>query len=178
MSKEKLGPFSSNGKNARQVDEKKQEEKNPLQGVICTCSGDAIAPVYRRTYDKDLDANVVRKVDETNIFEFVQASKSTTDLATLQKRFIELGEIPNVNPEISYPDTAVMPHNIHELYNMVTDIDANFKKLPDSVQKVFGDSQTYLSALMDGSYNQKLVDAFTPKEPPKEEKPKEEKKGE
>ena len=76
-----------------------------LEGVVCTNPGDHIAPVYKRVYDEKLDRNIVKKVDETNLFEFIQASKSTTDLATLQKRFIEFGEIPNVDPSLVYDES-------------------------------------------------------------------------
>lgn len=145
---------------------KKQEaaaKTNTLKGVVCTPPGCSIAPVYKRVYDEQLDRNIVKKVDETNITEFIQASKSQTDLATLQKRFIELGEIPNVNPNMVYSDT-VMPSDIHGLYNMVNDVNGSFNKLPESVQAVFGDAQGYLKSIMDGSYNQKLADAFAPKQ--------------
>lgn len=138
-------------------------KKSTLEGVICTNPGRDIAPVYKRIYVPELDKNLVRKVDETNLFEFIQASKSQTDLATLQKRFIELGEIPAVDPTMTYSD-AVMPSDIHSLYNMVNDVNGSFQKLPESVQAVFGDAQSYLNAILDGSYNQKLADAFAPKQ--------------
>lgn len=160
--------------NERQVN-KKQEIKNQkkvtstLAGVVCTSAGSKIAPVYKRVYDKDLDRKIVQKVDETNLYEFIQASKSMTDLATLQKRFIELGEIPNVDPNLQHGvDTTLLPGDIHQLYSMVNDVNGNFNKLPDSVKAVFGSSQDYLSAILDGSYQDKLAAAFMPKTDNKE----------
>lgn len=154
-------PFKNAGSSGQ--GQEKASPKSTLEGVICTNRGCDIAPVYKRVYNKELDANIVEKVDETNLFEFIQASKSQTDLATLQKRFIELGEIPNVDPTMTYSD-AVMPSDIHSLYNMVNDVNGSFNKLPESVQAVFGDSQGYLQAILDGSYNSKLAEAFAPKQ--------------
>lgn len=144
---------------------KKQEEKkkvSTLSGVVCSNCGCSIAPVYKRVYDEKLGRAIVKKVDETNITEFIQASKSQTDLATLQKRFIELGEIPALDPNMQTGvDTTVLPSDIHSLYNMVNDVNGNFNRLPKSVQSVFGDAQSYLAAILDGSYNQKITAAFT-----------------
>ena len=150
----------------RQVSKKQEAEKkkNTLDGVVCTPSGNSLAPVYKRVYDDELDRYIVKKVDETNITEFIQASRSQTDLATLQKRFIELGEIPSVDPTLTYGDNTVMPSDIHSLYNMVNDVDGNFKKLPEPVRQVFGTSQSYLKAILDGSYEKKLAEAFAPKQ--------------
>lgn len=158
--------------NERQVSKTKQEEKvSALKGVTCTNAGNPISPVYKRVYNDELEINVVQKVDETNLYEFIQASRNQTDLATLQKRFIELGEIPNVNPNlVGEVDTTLMPTDIHSLYNMVNDVNGSFFKLPKSAQDIFGNSQAYLAAILDGTYFQKLAAGYTPKEENKEEK--------
>lgn len=146
----------------RQVKETQQEVAvSSLQGVICSCAGNPIADVYKRVYDEELHRTVVKKVDETNLYEFIQASKSTTDLATLQKRFLELGEIPG--GELGWQeqvDMTVMPSNIHEVYAMTSDIDAAFKRLPESVQNLFGDKDAYMKALIDGTYQATLIKAL------------------
>lgn len=157
--------ISENERQANKASSQKpQTKKNTLQGVICTNAGCKLAPVYKRVYDEKLDRNIVKKVDETNIYEFIQASKSSTDLATLQKRFMELGEIPAVDPTLTSVDTTVLPSDIHSLYNMVNDVNGNFARLPESVQEVFGSSQAYLQAILDGSYEKKLAAAFAPKQ--------------
>lgn len=149
--------------NARQVNQKQKaiEKKSTFQGLIFTSCGNPIASVYKSVC---VDGKtLVRCVDTTNIHEFIQASKSSTDLATLQKRFMELGEIPVVDSTLTSVDTTVLPSDIHSLYNMVNDVNGNFNKLPESVRKVFGTAQDYLAAILDGSYSQKLADAFAPK---------------
>ena len=99
----------------------------------------------------------VKKVDETNIYEFIQASKSETDLATLQKRFIALGEIPAVDPSMGEVDQTLFPNNIHELYGLVNDLNSSYKSLPASIQKIFGTAQAYGAAVLDGTYSAKLA---------------------
>lgn len=158
--------------NEGQID-KKKEKKSTLKGLICTNSGTGISPVYKRVYDKDLDRNIVKKVDTFNLHEFIQSSRSSTDLALLEKRYLELGEIPNYAPDAGAVDFTQLPSNIHEVYNMVNDVDANFNKLPDSIKQIFGTSQAYMQSLLDGTYQATLVkaikDAQTPKEEAKEE---------
>lgn len=143
----------------------KEEKKgqNTLSGVIVTPCGKSLEPVYKRVYVKDVDDNLVRKVDTLNITEFIQASKSQTDLSILEKRFIELGEIPAVNPDLSSHDLTNMPGDIHELYRMANDITGNFAKLPQSVQDVFGNAQAYMKAIIDGTYQTTLINAFNQK---------------
>ena len=151
---------------------KKGEEAkvvSTLEGVVCTDFGDPLAPVYKRIYDEDVKGTIVKKVDETNLFEFIQASRSTTDLATLQKRFIEFGEIPNVDPSLVYDETAVFPSDIHGVYEMVNNVADNFNKLPDTAKKVFGDKETYLKCLLDGSAQSLLTAAYGQQVPKQDE---------
>lgn len=153
---------------------KEKEKKNTLTGVIATPSGNSIEPVYKRVYDKELDKSLVKKVDTLNITEFIQASKSQTDLSILEKRFIELGEIPNASPDLGSHDLTNMPGDIHSLYAMANDISGNFAKLPQSVQEVFGNPQAYMKSIIDGTYQSTLINAFNAK---KTEKKEVEKKG-
>lgn len=150
----------------RQVNKnKKQRRRKKLLLVLYVLILVSLLLLCISVYDEKLDKSIVKQVDETNITEFIQASKSTTDLATLQKRFIELGEIPSVDPTLSNNvDTAIMPSDIHSLYNMVNDVNGNFNKLPESVRNVFGNPQAYLAAILDGSVNSKITEAFSPKQ--------------
>lgn len=142
-------------KNERQISQE-QQVTSSLEGVVCSNPGNPIAPVYKRVFDSDLNRFVVKKVDETNLYEFIQASKSTTDLATLQKRFIELGEIPNVDNTLSSNDLTVMPTDIHGVYDMVNDINKSFNSLPESIKAIFGTQEDYAHAVLDGTYAAKI----------------------
>lgn len=73
--------------NERQAKQKEQEKISTIKGVICTPCGSPTMPVYKRVYDKNRDANIVHKTDVFNLQEYIQSSKSQTDLATLQKDF-------------------------------------------------------------------------------------------
>lgn len=148
---------------------KKEEIKSTLDGVVCTNPGKHIAPVYKRVYDANLKRNIVKKVDETDLFEFIQASASSTDLAVLQQRFIALGEIPAVDPTMGSNDLTIFPSNIHEVYDMVNNIDANFKALPESIRQIFGTSEAYTQALLNGTYQATLMNALKPKPQEKKE---------
>ena len=114
-------------------------------------------PVYKRVYDKELDKSIVKKVDEFDIYEFIQASKSQTDLAILYKRYVELGEIPASDPNMVSADFSNYPENIHEVYAMAQDIAGNFAKLPQAIQDLFGTKDAYMRALMDGTYQATLI---------------------
>ena len=140
-----------------------------LDGVIFSNHGSRIAPVYKRTYVKDLDKNLVKKVDETDLYEFIQASRSTTDLAVLQKRFMELGEIPQVDPNYGSNDLTKYPSNIHEVYSMVNDVDNSWNSLPESIRGIFGSKDSYLRSVLDGTYQATLVAAINQKQEKKEE---------
>ena len=146
--------------NEGHISKEKEKKVSTLEGVICSNPGDRIAPVYKRVFDKDLEKNVVKQVDTFNLYEFIQASRSQTDLAILEKRYIELGEIPAVDPSMQQADFVGYPENIHEVYNMVNDINGNFTKLPESIQKIFGTKENYLKSLMDGTYQATLINAL------------------
>lgn len=150
--------------NERQVTEE-TKAVSVLKGVICSNPGKHTAPVYKRVFDAEMKRFVVKKVDETDLYEFIQASKNETDLAVLQKRFIALGEIPAVDPTLASNDLTVFPNNIHEVYDMVNDVDANFKSLPESIQKIFGDSGTYMQAILNGTYQATILNAMKPQAP-------------
>ena len=139
---------------------KKVKATNTLEGVVYSNAGSHIAPVYKRVVDSELGKSIVKPVDEFNIFEFIQASKSQTDLALLQKRYVETGEIPSVDPLMGSVDFANYPDNIHEVYSMAQDIAGNFAKLPKSIQDIFGTKDNYMKALMDGTYQATLINAI------------------
>ena len=161
----------------RQIIQDKQKEVEKvsvLKGVICSCAGSHTAPIYKKVFDKDLNRMVVKQTGETDIYEFIQASKCSTDLATLQQRFIALGEIPAIDPSMGENDLSIFPDNIHEVYKMANDVDGAYSKLPDSVKTIFGSSQAYMSALLDGSYLNKINEALSKKvDVPADTQPKE-----
>ena len=150
--------------NERQVKQegkpKSKNKRQTLTGVVCTCSGSSVQPVYKRVYDKELGKDIVKQVDTINITEFIQASKAQTDLALLQKRFVELGELPPVDPTYGSNDLTNMPSDIHGVYALVNDVAGNFANLPDSIQKIFGSKEAYLESILKGTYQGTLLAAL------------------
>lgn len=144
--------------NERQAS-KKFARENSLKGIIGSCCGDPIMPVYKRVYDKDLDKSVVKETDKFNLDEFIQASLSQTDLAILYKRYQEFGEIPAVDPSMTSADFSNYPEDIHEVYKLASDIAGNFAKLPQSIQDIFGTKEAYMKSLIDGTYQATLINA-------------------
>lgn len=158
-------------KNERQID-KAEKKVSVLEGVVCCPAGDVNAPVFKIVYDEKLKKNIVKQVDTFNIYEFIQASKSSTDLATLQKRWLELGEVPGgVLGFDGDVDMTLYPCDIHGVYKMVNDVDGAFNRLPESIQKIFGNKDAYLKALLDGSFNASVIAAVNNQAP--QEKPEE-----
>lgn len=75
-------------------------------------------------------------------------------------------------------DLSVLPSDIHGVYAMANDVANNFSKLPENVQKAFGNKDEYLKAILNGSVNTILINALNAQAQPKqEEKQQEEKKG-
>lgn len=138
----------------RQVNKTPQETPiDSLDGVVCCPAGDRIAPVYKKVYDERLKKNVVKKVDEFDLYEFIQASKNSADLALLQKRWIELGELDAPIGFDGGQDMVNVPSNIHDVYKTLNDLDGAYNKLPDSLKAIFGSRDAYLNSLIDGSFN-------------------------
>ena len=161
--------------NEKQVNQKnptgkeRKKAQNTLVGVVCSPAGSDIQPVYKRVYNKELDRSIVVKVDTINIKEFIQASKAQTDLALLQKRFIELGEVPAADPTFGSNDLTTMPSDIHGVYALVNDVAGNFASLPQSIQQIFGSKEAYLESILKGTYQSTLLSALQAQNAPKQE---------
>lgn len=128
-------------------DQKKQESN--IGKLLYTDVGSKMMPVYERV-DK-----IVVKTKEFDIDEFIQASNSQTDLAQLRQEMLTSGQLPSVSDDVV--DCTLMPQNIHEVYDVVNSVDERFKQLPENVQVIFGNKDNFLKALVDGSYEQKLI---------------------
>ena len=62
-----------------------------------TPSGSCIEPIYSSVYDEELKREVVKKTGEFDIYEFIQASASQTDLALLREQMQSTGQIPIID---------------------------------------------------------------------------------
>lgn len=133
---------------SQQVEIKKEEYK------FYTPAGDRVAPVYQNVFDEELKREVVQKTGEFDIYEFIQASATNTDLAMLREQMIRTGTLPVVDDDVQ--DMSLYPDNIHELYDIVNSAEARFNALPEAIQNVFGNKDVFLRSLVEGTYNDKL----------------------
>lgn len=89
--------------------------------------------------------------DQVDLDAYVQASRASTDMATIIARYKAGDEtVLNVS-EGFYGDVTVIPSSVndYEKINKLGDIAAEkFAQLPDEIKEVFGDANSFLNAVM------------------------------
>ena len=107
--------------------------------------------------------------EKVDLQAYIQASKASTDMATIVARYKAGDEtVLNVR-EGYYGDVSIIPSTIndYEKINKITDIAAaKFDALPEEVKKIFGSSEAFLNAVLSNSVDSILAKA-------KEQAPKE-----
>lgn len=118
-----------------------------------TPGGQRLEPVYKEVFDDETKKTDVREVDKIDIYEFVQASNSQSDLSQLREMMIRTGEIPAVDPDYQTGvDLTHMPKDIHELYDVVNNVDGVYNSLPDTIKSAFTSRDDFLNALVKDTY--------------------------
>lgn len=136
-----------------QVNPTSESKEKKVDNFPYTSAGNPITPVYKRVYDDKKKRMVVKKVKEINIDEFIQSSSNSTDLALLKRRYIELGEIPAVNPGApTYADLSTLPDNVHELYHLENLAQEKYDALPDAVKSLYNGSADWLNVVLQGNW--------------------------
>ena len=130
-------------------------KKTKKEGILYTDIGSNIQPVYERVFDEKTGKSVVKQVDTFDIDEYIQASNCKTDLAMLRAEMISTGQLPSVTDEVV--DATLFPENIHELYATIKNVNGVYDSLPAAVKNVFKDKDAFMTALIDGTYEQKLM---------------------
>ena len=147
-------------KNKSQV---KQKHSLLVDDKYLTPVGTPITPIYKRVYDEEKKCEIVKKVDEFDIDEFIQKSSNMTDLAMLKRQMERTGEIP-LDPNAQYGvDMTQFPETIHDVYRAANTIDEHFKTLDPVVQEAFGSSSVYRSHVLDGTAQEYLNNYFNEK---------------
>lgn len=131
------------------------QKKAFKEGILYTDIGSNIQPVYERQFDEKTGKSLVVQTSTFDIDEYIQASNCQTDLAMLRAEMIATGQLPTITDEVV--DATLFPENIHEVYKTINDVDKIYNDLPDSVKGIFKDKNAFLSALIDGSYQSKVV---------------------
>lgn len=137
-----------------------KEKDDVITGILVndkmmTSVGDKMTKRFKRVYDEKLDKKVVKCVETFDIDEFIQSSSNATDLAILKRRYIELGEIPNVDgSQPVYGDLTILPENVHELYHLEDTAEKTFASLPDQYKGAFANSSDFLNHVLKKDYVQ------------------------
>lgn len=114
-----------------------------------THTGHTIAPVYKKIFDADAKRELVKVVDHFDIYEFVQSSASSVDLAILKKRAIEMGE--SAGAFVGDIDETLFPESIHDVYKFNSTLTEKFNGLEEGLKKQFGSVDKYRAAILNGS---------------------------
>lgn len=117
--------------------------------------------------------------EKIDLQAYIQASKSSTDMATIVAR-AKAGDdtVLNVTPNGYYGDTSIIPSSINDYdkLNKLSDIAAEkFEALPVEVKKLFGSSEDFLNAVLNNQVNDILAKAKDEKQAEIEEEKGEEK---
>lgn len=137
--------------------EKKVEKKPIISKKYLTPVGNKIQPIYELYYDEKSRKELVKKVGEQDIDDFIQKSSNATDMAYLIREAQRTGQYP-IDENAKYGvDMTLMPTNIHELYKTTSDINKRFEGLDPKVQAAFGSAQAYKDAVLNGSA-EKLIE--------------------
>lgn len=121
-----------------------------------TPHGKEIEDVNEEVFDEDLKRTVVKKTSTVNIYEYIQASNNLTDMAQIQEQMIRTGQIPSADPDMVSADLSYLPTDIHQLHQVVNNVEKTFNELDPNVKGAFSGPQEFMSSLMDGSYLNKV----------------------
>lgn len=103
--------------------------------------------------------------DKIDFQAYIQASKASTDIATIVARYNAGDEsVLNVHAKPFYGDVDMIPSSVNDidkitkLSNLAKD---NYDKLPDSVKKLFGSSEEFFNAVLNNKVDEILAKVAT-----------------
>ena len=119
--------------------------------------GSAVADVMKLCTLEDGSQDLV-KVDETNLYEYIQSHADSVDLHTLIARY-ELGDRTSLDKVRGfYGDFSSMPNNLLELYRVNESAEQAFNSLGTDIKSLFNNSFTEF--LADSDPFAKISNAF------------------
>ena len=127
-------------------------------------------------YDEESKCHVPYFDKPLNMFEMIQASKSSVDINTIVKR-AQVGDLAVLHlGEKPYGDVSNIPDNLNDLNEMNLQAVNQFISLDPSIRILFdNDVNKFSKAIEDGTYIDTINKAFAPK---KEQKVEDKKDGE
>lgn len=127
-----------------------------------TNPGKRMQPVYKKVFDEELGRKVVKQVSEFDIYEYIQSSASSADMAQLRSEYVRTGMFPSVDPTLVHGAPTIQANNIHEFYQLVNGAKDSFESLDPRVKEIFGDADSYVEALLKGDANAILLRGLSP----------------
>lgn len=121
----------------------------------------------------DKDGNQIAEPGEKiDLNAYVQASKASTDMATIVARAKAGDEtVLNVTPNGFYGDTSIIPSSVNdfEKINKLGDIASEkFNALPEEVKSLFSSSEDFLNAVLSNKVDS-IIKSASSKQAPKAE---------
>lgn len=143
-------------------------EKVEEKTIVCSSSGNKNYFPVQYKYDDVAKCHVPYFDKPIDMFQKIQASKSSVDITTIVQRatlgdmtVLHLGEKP-------YGDIADIPDNLNDLNKMNLEAINNFAKLDPSIKKLFNnDLNSFVKAVEDGSYIDVITKGLTGQNEPK-----------
>lgn len=123
--------------------------------------GNPIVPRLKRVYNETLKKEVVQKIGELDLYEDIQASSNATDMELL-KRQAMLDGSPIDPSGVGYGvNFSGLPEDIHQAYKIANDVEGQFSKLPEDLQKELfgGSSDKFVNAVIANKFDE-LVGSY------------------
>lgn len=137
------------------------KEFSPISKKYMTPAGKKLQPVYKREYSEKFKKNIVVKSGEQDIYEFIQASASSTDLEILKREAVSSGIEANVLPNAVYGiDTSIYPKNIHDLYRLSNNAKAIYDKYDDDTKAAFIDVNDFTESVVKGNAQTRIINYY------------------
>lgn len=99
--------------------------------------------------------------DKIDFQAYIQASKASTDIATIVARYNAGDEsVLNVTPNGYYGDVDLIPSSVNDVAKINKLSDAakeNFEKLPAEVKALFGSSENFFNAVLNNKTDEILA---------------------
>ena len=140
-----------------------------------SCVGSSIVKTQEWKYDDKLGFKVPVHGKDLDLYSMIQASKSSTDIASIAAR-AQAGDLSVISmkrplsPDTKNPNDVVdlsqLPNNLNDAMNLQINAYNQFASLNPELRAAFGnDADKFASAVADGSYGATINEYFKSKQP-------------
>ena len=109
-------------------------------GSRSCCPGSRIQPTFADSIDEVTGVATVIKVGETDLDEYIQSFRDTTDIYKILDRLtLSGGALPSV-PDNAFADLSSLPTNVHEALKLVNSAKLTFDSLSPEIRKEYSNN--------------------------------------